>query len=589
MQGTPCVPFFHQTVTLGSRAFQSCTSLPRHLVLPKTLETMGSEVYNNASSFLSITIPQDGALRTLPVNAFRLNRELVEVNLNDNLTTIGSGAFEQCSRLPGITLPAELKTIGERAFYECTKLTGVAIPSKVTTIGHGAFASCNLTSVHIPASVTSIGVVPFGNNQRLTEITVDPASTSFTSIEGVLFSADRKTLYAYPAASQRRISYTVPYGTEVILDGALSHVSLTHITLPSTLTTIHNAAFAENPKLTELTIPASVTSIGNLVDNTGTSSLTLRYKNIIYNTQVKSLFLTTSNTPPSLATPYQNGPSRYVVPNHGPSYSTTMPTYYPTMYMPKAAYDNNIYASAGLWSQIPSAQWAYEIPVTLPASGLKTMARDFNVDLSDTPLYAFQTTGLETKDGNLVMKMRRTRISGHTWGKYVPARAGVTYNDSLGYEQGYENYAPVILRGKANTTYTYRIGRHDHTSLTYGSNHLVPATDDTKVGVTEMRDGVEYTNLALNTGYFRFLNAPGTLGYNKCYLSVPTSMLTKTGSGAKQLVLQFLSDEEEEATGIGPATAAHTEEPPCYNLQGLRVTNPRPGVYIREGKKVFIQ
>jgi hypothetical protein len=48
---------------------------------------------------------------------------------------------------------------------------GTNIGNKVTSIGGNAFLDCNLSSVTIPASVTSIGYNAFANNTRLTSVT----------------------------------------------------------------------------------------------------------------------------------------------------------------------------------------------------------------------------------------------------------------------------------------------------------------------------------------------------------------------------------------------------------------------------------
>ena len=56
------------------------------------------------------------------------------------------------------------------------------------------------------------------------------------------FTADKKTLLAYPAKSEHRVSYTVPAGVETIEEGALSYNDLTHITLPTSLKTIYAGA-----------------------------------------------------------------------------------------------------------------------------------------------------------------------------------------------------------------------------------------------------------------------------------------------------------------------------------------------------------
>ena len=74
------------------------------------------------------------------------------------LTSIGGSAFQE-SGLTSITIPASVTSIGNDAFYSCNSLTSVSFESgsQLTSIGNYAFYSTGLTTITIPASVTSIG------------------------------------------------------------------------------------------------------------------------------------------------------------------------------------------------------------------------------------------------------------------------------------------------------------------------------------------------------------------------------------------------------------------------------------------------
>lgn len=53
-------------------------------------------------------------------------------------------------------------SISEEAFYNCKNLISINIPNNVTSIGGDAFPVCsNLTSINIPNSVVSIGIYAF--------------------------------------------------------------------------------------------------------------------------------------------------------------------------------------------------------------------------------------------------------------------------------------------------------------------------------------------------------------------------------------------------------------------------------------------
>ena len=116
---------------LPTQAFYKSTNV-KNLILPNTLATIGEEMFYNSK------------LKTVVIPA--------------NVTTIGGSAFKNCSSLATVTFEKEsqLKTIGGGysgssyygAFSDCTALTTIEIPASVTTIGTAAFKGCSsLTTV----------------------------------------------------------------------------------------------------------------------------------------------------------------------------------------------------------------------------------------------------------------------------------------------------------------------------------------------------------------------------------------------------------------------------------------------------------
>lgn len=93
------------------------------------------------------------------------------------------GTFKNCTNLTSIKIPAGITTIEKEAFYDCNNLTSVIIPSGVTSIGNNAFYLCtNLTSVTMPASVTNLGSYVFGNCSKLTDITYSGTKAEWNAI-----------------------------------------------------------------------------------------------------------------------------------------------------------------------------------------------------------------------------------------------------------------------------------------------------------------------------------------------------------------------------------------------------------------------
>ncbi len=86
--------------------------------------------------------PELGELPVVKVGeaAFLGNETLKRVEIPEGVTAIGAGAFQSCSALTDVVLPEGLETIGDSAF-ESSALTSINIPATVTSIGKHAFST----------------------------------------------------------------------------------------------------------------------------------------------------------------------------------------------------------------------------------------------------------------------------------------------------------------------------------------------------------------------------------------------------------------------------------------------------------------
>lgn len=75
----------------------------------------------------------------------------------------------------------------------------------------------------------------------------------------------------------------------------------------------------------------------------------------------------------------------------------------------------------------------------------------------------------------------------------------------------------------------------------------------------------------------------GTLGAFRAYFKLSGEV-----SAARQISMLFDEDQQTEATGI-TVLNHETARRHCYNLQGRRVAQPKTGLYIVDGKKMFIK
>lgn len=165
--------------------------------------------------------------------------------------------------------------IGEDAFQDNTTITSVTIPASVTEIGANAFAGCtNLTSVTYGGDWSNL-TIQSGNpavedaaNAQLFDFAFTPDNTAVIV-----------TNYKYKGAAA---DVTIPShykGKPVtMIDHAAFHDSaVTSVTIPDSVTSIPDDAFAFCSQLTNISIPNSVTFIGFSAFNSCTSlkSITL--------------------------------------------------------------------------------------------------------------------------------------------------------------------------------------------------------------------------------------------------------------------------------------------------------------------------
>lgn len=170
--------------------------------------------------------------------------KLETINLPDTITDIAATAFESCTLLDNVTLPSNLETIGAFAFSK-TGLTSITIPASVTTLGSldasAASGSTGRPGVIIRAAALP-GKFPFDGGDTTTTVTENSnVFNGCTKLTTVVFEGAPTTMYGST------------------FKGC---TALESVTFGGTWTKLEKNMFEGCTKLTNLTIPATVTEIG---------------------------------------------------------------------------------------------------------------------------------------------------------------------------------------------------------------------------------------------------------------------------------------------------------------------------------------
>lgn len=256
--------------TIKSEAFAQANSLTK-ITIPASVTTIQPKAFTSMDALKTVTFEGGSRLEEITKNSFSNNKNLENVVFagNSSLKTIQPEAFAHDPKLRSFEMPASVTSIEQGAFLDTPSLTTVTFkaPSSISTIGQGAFAYSGITNITLPESVTKIEQQAFDNCQKLktinipknvsnietgafnfceslTAINVDKGNPSYSSLDGMLCSKDKKTLVTFPAGKADTKYTLIPYFTTVGQYAFYSSDKVTNITFPKSVTGIKTRALA---------------------------------------------------------------------------------------------------------------------------------------------------------------------------------------------------------------------------------------------------------------------------------------------------------------------------------------------------------
>jgi lactocepin len=262
------------------------------IVIPASVTSIGVSAFEGCGSLTSITFEEGSSLVSIGNAAFRNDTSLESVVLPDGVKTMGDYTFYGCFNLKTVTLPS-LEDLGSYTFWLCTSLESatfgkdavtagdytffpgsdnngtfesslksVTLGDKTTVLGTAVFLYCSqLTTIDLN-NVTVVGESAFANCERLStvtgieKVTYISASAFYNCAfkELNLESAEVIATYAFwTNAAKPYTKINIPkaqtIGSFAFFGGAESTV-----TIPASVTSIGEAAFAYSSSLTKIEV-----------------------------------------------------------------------------------------------------------------------------------------------------------------------------------------------------------------------------------------------------------------------------------------------------------------------------------------------
>ena len=445
-----------------------------------------------------------------------------------SVVSIQDRAFTACN-ITSVSVPGSVVTIGSYAFDGCTKLVTATLHEGVGNIGRNAFNECYvMKTIDIPSSVHTIGVYAFNGCKVL---------------KSLILPEDVTVVPTGMCSDCEKLERVTILGnvTEIKNNAFYRCLALASFTWPTCLESIGNRAFYLCQKLPYAILPRSVAAIG---DEAFAHCYKLDY--VKYYREVPVEYTTTST-------------------NVGLFYGTSGTDHQSTLYVPEgstSAYRSNGWTQSspnGFTGGIVEMDIPEYVTIQIGSVGFSTYCPAYDLDFSNVEgLRAYVVTEYHPADNTLTF----VNVPD------IPFSTGLFLKGEPGAYQ-------------VPTTKSDRVER----------NLLVGTT----AAATMKMVNSSYTNFILTSSagkpLFVRIKDNTTLASGKAFLPLSTELLNTTGiSGIK---FRFIDDETDEPTGINATDTdiSPTSDIITYDLQGRRITSdrqPLKGIYIRNGKKVFI-
>ncbi len=230
-------------VSIGANAFKGNTAL-KSLSIPNSVYEIGEQAFYGCSSLAAVSggdqVSRVGDLAFY--GAPYVEQSTVKYLMLGHVLLWYNGTSQS------VTIPSHCTAVAAYAFMKCDTLTSFTAYDGLLSIGTGAFYTCSrLTDVALPSTVSTVGAYAFDGTPYLDSL-------------GDFATVGDQVLIKYNGGES---AVTVPDGITRIASHAFSSSKLRSVTLPQSVYTIDDYAFADCVGLTEITLNEGLVTIGN--------------------------------------------------------------------------------------------------------------------------------------------------------------------------------------------------------------------------------------------------------------------------------------------------------------------------------------